>query len=280
MKGRRRKKAKCACCAGHEEETEDSDGTDDNCEESEDQDVPHFTDLGATDRLLSHDGSPHVTDEVFNAASHLVGGILSLLGTAVLVTGASAHANPWAIVSFSLYGASLNFLFWASFCHHAIRGSERLMGCLRKLDYVAIYFLIPGTMTPVCFVCLHSRWEGWVFFGAVWGIALFGAILQIACVGKMALPSWVSMTMYVTMGWCGAFLAIPAYECVQLTGAILLSAGGLAYTIGGVIFTLQAPNPFPGRFGFHEIWHVFVLLGAGFHWALMFFSVWPAMLAQ
>merc|ERR1719422_2037631 len=123
-----------------------------------------FSNHGLIEGPLSHDMSPHVTDEVFNAASHLMGGMVSTLGTAVLITGASAHGNPWAIVAFSLYGASLMLLFYASFAHHAIWGSPDLMKALRLLDYVSIYFLIPGTMTPFCFVCMHNQWEGWVFF--------------------------------------------------------------------------------------------------------------------
>jgi len=227
---------------------------------------------------LSHDHSPHVTDEVFNAASHLMGGLLSVLGTSVLVTGAGAHHSPWGVISFALYGASLMFPFFASFAHHAIKGSPKLMKLLRTLDYVAIYFLIPGTMMPVCFVCLHDSWTGWVFFGTSTGIAIFGVALQTVC--PMELPTWASMTMYVTLGWFGAFLAVPAYKCLELGGALLLLFGGLAYTGGGMIFTLQCPNPVPGKFGFHEIWHVCVLAGAGLHWCCMFFYVWPHMNAN
>jgi len=236
-----------------------------------------FAALGIIDGTLSHDLSPHVTDEVFNAASHLFGALCSILGTSVLVSGASAHRNPWAIVSFSVYGASLIFLFFASFAHHAIKGSPKVMKVLRTMDYVAIYFLIPGTMMPVCLVCLHDTWVGWVFFGTSLGIAIMGVGLQTICKGPLELPMWASMTIYVTLGWFGAFLAVPAYKCLSFGGAMLLLVGGLAYTGGGMIFTFQCPNPIPGRFGFHEIWHVCVLVGAACHYAAIFFYVWPAM---
>lgn len=237
--------------------------------------LPRFADVGIVDGPLSHDGSPHVTDEVFNAASHLMGGLLSVLGTVVLITGASVRHSPWGVVAFSLYGASLMFLFFASFAHHAIKGSPGLMKLLRKLDYVAIYFLIAGTFTPICLVCLHNSWVGWAFFGTSIGLAIFGVALQTLCSGLLELPSWASMTFFVTLGWFGAFLAFPAMPCMGTGGGLLLLAGGLAYTAGGVIFTLQRPNPIPGKFGFHEIWHVFVLFGAAFHWAVMFFFVMP-----
>mmetsp|Transcript_124361 Transcript_124361/g.243878 ORF Transcript_124361/g.243878 Transcript_124361/m.243878 type:complete len:294 (+) Transcript_124361:97-978(+) len=241
------------------------------------EDPTHFTQPGANQRPYSHDHSPHVTDEVFNAASHLMGGMLSLLGSAALIASASAAANPWAIVAFSLYGFSLNFLFWGSFCHHAIRGSDRLMKTLRLLDYVAIYFLIPGTMSPVCLICLHSQWEGWVFFGTSWGLALLGVALQTMCKGGLELPTWASMTMYVTLGWFGFFLSFPAAKCLGPEGIGLIALGGIVYTAGGAIFTSQCPNPVPGKFGFHEIWHIFVLAGAGIHYAFNFFYVRPAM---
>jgi len=234
-----------------------------------------FADHGILDGPLSHDGSPHVTDEVFNAASHLVAGMLSVLGAAVLITGASAHGDPWAITAFSLYSGSLLFLFFSSFAHHGIKGSPRLMEILRRLDYVAIFFLIPGTMTPVCFVCLTGTWVGWVFFGAVWGLSLLGVVMVTSC--PIELPMWASMTMYITLGWFGAFLAVPAYQCLGLEGSSLLGLGGVVYTGGGVVFTLQRPNPLPGRFGFHEIWHLCVMTGAALHWAMVFFYVWPAM---
>lgn len=244
--------------------------------DSGDEDRMHFTLPGATDRPLSHDRSPHVTDEVFNAASHLMGGMLSLLGTAALIARASVAGNVWAIVGYAVYGASLNLLFWGSFCHHAIRGSERLMRCLRKLDYVAIYFLIAGTMTPVCLICLHRTWQGWVFFGAAWALALMGVLLMTLCKGGLELPTWASMTMYVTLGWFGVFMAPPSWPCVTTPGIVLLAVGGVTYTVGGLVFTMQWPNPIPGKFGFHEIWHIFVLLGAAVHYAFIFFYVVPS----
>ncbi|CAJ1402481.1 unnamed protein product [Effrenium voratum] len=272
----------CGCGQGYMgfEETSDDEETDlphQSCcmgshENRDDQ--TRFSNIGLIGEV-SHDGAEHVTDEVFNASSHLFGGLLSVLGSTVLITGAAAQSNVWGVISFSLYGASLVFLFFASFAHHGIKGSKRLMDVLRTLDYVAIYFLIPGTMMPVCFVCLHDSWLGWVFFGTSTGLALVGVCFQTMC--PLEFPMWASMTMYVTLGWFGAFLAFPAYHCIQFGGAMLLLLGGIAYSVGGIIFTLQRPNPIPGKFGFHEIWHVFVLAGAAFHYCTMFFYVYPFM---
>lgn len=234
-----------------------------------------FADVDVIDGPLSHDHAPHPTDEVFNAASHFSAAMLAVLGATVLITGSSAHADPWSIVAFSLYGASLIFLFGASFAHHAIKGSEMLMYVLRLMDYCAIYILIPATATPLCLVCLHNTWIGWVFFGSAWGLSAFGVLLQTTCTGRLRFPMWASMTMFITLGWFGAFLAIPAYKCIGMGGCLLFLVGGVAYTVGGAIFTMQRPNLIPGRFGFHEIWHIFVMVGAATHYAMMFFFVYP-----
>lgn len=197
--------------------------------------------------------------------------MMSVLGTAIMVTACSVHGDALAIVSCAIYGGSLVLLFLASFLHHAIEGRPRLMRCLRTLDYVAIYPLIAGTCTPVSLLCLRWQWLGWTFFGAMWGLAIIGIILQ--CTGNW--PKWASMTMYVTLGWFGGFLFLPVHQCLQPGGCMLLLAGGIAFTGGGVIFSMECPNPVPGRFGFHEIWHICVLIGAALHWAMVWFYVLP-----
>lgn len=222
---------------------------------------------------LSRDGSVHATDEVFNSASHLVGAMLSVLGTVLLVSKASAQGAPWKIVSFAIYGLSLVFLFSASTLHHAIQSTPRVMQLLRMVDYLAIYPLIAGTFTPPCLVFLHHSTVGWAFFGVVWTLSLAGMVLTVRRWEQ--LPKWLSMTLYMALGWLGAFLSVPLYPVAGGGCIAWLGVGGLFYTIGGICFTLERPNPLPGKFGFHEIWHVFVLLGAGSHWLMMLLYVLP-----
>jgi len=222
---------------------------------------------------LSRDHSVHVTDEVFNSASHLMAAMLSLLGMVVLVSQSSAQGAPWKIVSFSIYGLSLVGLFTCSFLHHSINSTPRVMEALRIADYCAIYPLISGSFTPMCLVFFHDSTVGWTFFGVVWALSIFGMVLTITQFQKV--PKWMSMTIYVTLGWLGAFISIPLYTKVGFGGIALLAVGGAFYTIGGVAFTIEKPNPWPGKFGFHEIWHVFVIFGAATHWLLMFLYVLP-----
>ena len=148
----------------------------------------------------SRDGSIHATDEVFNAASHLAALILSILGAAILIVDASAQGAPWKIVSFSIYDASLIFLFGSSTLHHAIEGPWE--DFLRMLDYFAIYPLIAGTFTPLCLVFYHQDPAGWTFFGTIWGLALVGMVLTATCIARV--PKWFSTTLYITLGWLGA----------------------------------------------------------------------------
>ena len=208
---------------------------------------------------LSRDGSPHVTDEVFNSASHLFASMLSLLGTVLLI--AQSAGDAWKIVAFSIYGSSLMFLFACSTLHHAISSTEAIEARLRMLDYLAIYPLISGTFTPLCLIYLRDTVIGWSFFGVAWFLAFAGMIVT-ATFGVDFIPKWLSMTTYITMGWLGGILALWLAPMIGTWGLGLFVLGGLAFTVGGYIFATEHPNPVPGKFGFHEIWHVFVILGA------------------
>lgn len=223
-------------------------------------------------RTKSKDGSINVTDEVFNTISHMAGAIFSLVGLVVLVVFSSVMANPWKIVGFSIYGFSLFFLFLFSCLHHGVEGKEKTEELLRLFDYIAIFPLIAGTFTPLCLVILHNNPLGWSIFGVIWAIAAVGIILKAAL---PKLPKWVFMTLYISMGWIGAIIVIPLFPRIQWQGVSLIALGGVFYTIGAVIFTREKPNPLPGKFGFHEIWHIFVILGALSHFLLMFFYVLP-----
>jgi hemolysin III len=222
-------------------------------------------------REFSRDMSVHATDEVFNAASHLAATMLSCLGTALLVVEASARSEPWKIVSFSIYGAALLFLFGCSTLHHAVTGPWE--AALRMLDYLAIYPLIAGTFTPLCLVFYHDTTTGWIFCGTVWFMAIAG--MAATAVYFTKIPKWLSMTTYVTLGWLGACMSSWLVPMLGWTGFGLFIFGGVLYTAGGYVYTVEHPNPVPGKFGFHEIWHVAVVLAATCHWMLMYFYVLP-----
>lgn len=204
--------------------------------------------------------------EPFNGASHLLGLLLAGAGTFLLLRMAS---GPWQLAAFSIYGATLILLYGASTLYHMLPISERPLRALRILDHIAIYFLIAGTYTPIALVTLHNR-LGWGLLAAVWLIAAAGIPFKLFFLDA---PVWLSTGTYLAMGYLALVAVVPLAQAVSVSGLLWLVAGGIAYTVGAVIYARERPNPFPGRFGHHEIWHLLVLTGSACHFAFMIFHV-------
>lgn len=243
---------------------------------------PFFWRLADLDHVLerSRDGSIHATDEVVNSISHLAACIISVLGSVLLLTksATSGALVPWKIVSFAIYGLSLCNLFACSTIHHAVTTTKYYEGLFQLLDYLAIFPLIAGTFTPLCLVFMYDNVVGWTFLSVVWTISV-GSMAGLSVVGLSVTPKWVTMTLYITLGWFGAFLSFYLYPTYLPVGGIaLLILGGVWYTIGGYVYTTEWPSSdhiVPGRVGFHELWHIFVILGAATHFAMMYVYVLP-----
>ena len=223
------------------------------------------------ERTRSKDHSVHVTDEKFNTASHLVAAIFSAVGAAWLIVQSALVPDPWFIVGHAIYGTSLVGLFLASTLHHGVDASPRVEQLLRTLDYLGIFLLIAGTITPICIGLLRTP-TAWVVLGSVWIVGLAGLTLRAV---RPGLPKWVTSTLYGALGALGIVLAWPVYQATGLGGVGLVAAGGVAYFGGSAIFNLEKPNLVPGVFGFHELWHLFVIAGAGLHFAFMALYVLP-----
>jgi hemolysin III len=207
----------------------------------------------------------HIREPV-NGATHLVGLLLAGAGTILLLRMAK---SPAELVAFGVYGATLMLLYGASTLYHSLTVSERPRRALRALDHIAIYFLIAGTYTPLALITLKGR-LGWSLLAAVWLIALAGIPFKIF---YLHAPVWLSTGTYLAMGYLALVAVVPIAHAVSFGGLAWLITGGLAYTIGAVIYTRQRPDPFPGRFGHHEIWHLLVLAGSGCHFAFMLYHV-------
>ncbi len=200
--------------------------------------------------------------ERFNGLTHLAGAFLALGGAVVLIVIGALKGDPWRIVSFSIYGATLFFLYLSSTLYHSTRG--RAKGIFRKLDHAAIYLLIAGTYTPFTLVTLNGPW-GWTLFGVVWGLALLG-IAQEIWFAKGA--RFLSLAIYLLMGWVALVAVVPLIRALSWPGFALMLAGGAIYTIG-VVFYL-----FDKRFRhFHGIWHLFVLAGSAAHYVAILLYV-------
>jgi hemolysin III len=207
--------------------------------------------------------------EPVNAGTHLVGLLLAAAGTVALLR--LAHGSS-QVVAFGVYGASLILLYGASTLYHSLLLPEPRLRALRTLDHIAIYFLIAGTYTPVALVTLRGPW-GWALLAAAWTVAAAGIPFKIWFLDA---PVWVSTAIYLGMGYMALLALAPLAAVVSMSGLAWLASGGIAYTAGAVIFARQRPDPIPGIFGHHEIWHLLVLVGSGCHFAFMLFHVAPA----
>jgi hemolysin III len=193
--------------------------------------------------------------ERFNGYTHFSGALLALAGAVALIVMGVLKADPWKIVSFSIYGATLFFLYLSSTLYHSTRG--RAKAVFRKLDHSAIYLLIAGTYTPFALVSLNGPW-GWSLFGVVWGMALLGVIQEIWLAKGARI---LSIVIYLLMGWLAIVAVAPLIKALSWTGFAWLAAGGVVYT-AGIAFYL-----FDKRFRhFHGIWHLFVMAGSAVHY--------------
>jgi hemolysin III len=201
--------------------------------------------------------------EPFSGLSHLSGALLGIAALVVLVT--LARGKPWHLSGFAIYGATLIVLYTASTLYHSLPVSERGVKRLRMLDRVGIYLLIAGTYTPLCLVPLRGGW-GWSLLGIVWGLALLGSLIEIAW---RAAPPWIGTTLYLIMGWLAILAFGPLLRTLTGAGLDWLVAGGIVYSVGAVICLTERPRLWPGVFGAHELWHLFVLGGSACHFVLM-----------
>ncbi|MBI2963251.1 MAG: hemolysin III family protein [Deltaproteobacteria bacterium] len=201
--------------------------------------------------------------EPFSCYSHLAGALAAIAGLAVLIV--LSEGDPWRLASFSIYGGSLILLYLASAFYHGLLVPIAQRKWLNRLDHVAIFLLIAGTYTPVCLITLRGGW-GWSVFGVIWGAALAGALIKLFF---PALPRRVSATIYVAMGWAALVAVVPLVRAFPPSALAWLLAGGLLYTGGAIVYTTRRPNPLPRVFGFHEIFHLFVLGGSAAHFVFL-----------
>jgi len=203
-------------------------------------------------------------EERINVLSHALGFVLSVFALALLVTYASRYGSVVHVLSFGVFGLSLVILYAASTVYHSTTNPAR-RARMRIVDHAAIYVLISGTYTPILLVILSGT-LGWVMFGISWGLALIGIILKLFFTGRY---SHASTAMYVFMGWLVIFAIKPLIDSFSAEGLWWLFAGGMAYTVGAIIYSFK-------KIKFHHaIFHVFVLLGSACHFVCVYFYVLP-----
>lgn len=200
---------------------------------------------------------------------HLPASIVAIAGAVFLLLLADSAR---AYVGGAIFGASLILLYTTSAAYHRITWSPRLRGIARRLDHSMIFILIAGTYTPFCLLVLNTAW--WIsMLSVVWGIAAAGIILKVTWPGA---PKWLGVTLYVIVGWLALVTAPQLLAWFTIGSLALLLLGGILYTLGGVIYALRKPDPYPRVFGYHEVFHVLVITGTVLHYTLVAIYLLPA----
>ena len=205
--------------------------------------------------------------EPINGFTHLAGAILSFVGLLALVIKTTL-TNPTIIniTAVIVFGISMILLYSASATYHLVVSSDKVISFLRKLDHSMIFVLIAGSYTPFCLIALED-FKGWILFTIIYAIAILGVLFKMLW---FKCPRWVSTIIYIGMGWMAIFIIGPLCRVISSQGVFLLALGGIFYTIGGVIYGVKPKYLKFKHLGFHEIFHIFVLLGSLTHFLCVF----------
>ncbi|KYG57727.1 PAQR family membrane homeostasis protein TrhA [Planococcus maritimus] len=208
--------------------------------------------------------------EPFNALSHLVGALLSFSALLAMAIKAAYSQAPAAhVTAVVIFGISLILLYTASTVYHSVKARPEVIAFFRKLDHSMIFLLIAGSYAPFCLIALEGT-LGWSIFAIVALLGISGILFKMIWFHS---PRWLSTAIYILMGWIIVFAAAPLAASMSAAGLWLLIAGGLLYTIGGVIYWLK-PDFLSSRYlGFHEIFHIFILLGSTCHFLAVYLYV-------
>ncbi len=200
-----------------------------------------------------------------SSISHLLGFVLAVIGTVFLTIKGSQSGGLLYAGTFLIFGLTMIFLYLASASYHWFDLKERGTLVLRKLDHAMIYVLIAGTYTPMCAIVLNGYWRAGLLI-AIWALALGGIFLTLF---YFKAHRWLTTGIYILMGWLVVIALKPMSASMPLSGFAWLLGGGIAYTIGGVIYgRKRSLIHFPG-FGFHEVFHIFVIIGSVCHYLMM-----------
>ncbi|WMJ80552.1 hemolysin III family protein [Clostridium sp. MB40-C1] len=206
--------------------------------------------------------------EPINGFTHLFGAVVSLVGLIVLILKAliSYPSSNLKVTSVIIFGVSLIFLYTASSVYHLVNSTDKVIKLLRRLDHSMIFILIAGTYTPICLVVLQGKLR-WSIFIAVWSMALAGVLFKMIWFN---MPRWLSTMFYILMGWFVVLFINPVSQSISMAGVVWLVLGGVFYTLGGIMYALKWPNLNLKFMGFHEIFHIFILLGSFSHYMCIF----------
>lgn len=206
-----------------------------------------------------------------SAITHFIGMLMAIFASTPLLIKAANNPDKVHIISLAIFMVSMILLYAASATYHSLNLSQRTNRILRKIDHMMIFVLIAGSYTPICLIVLRNS-VGNLLLALIWGIAIIGILIKafwITC------PKWFSSILYIAMGWLCVIAFAPLVNALSMKAFGWLLAGGIIYTVGGIIYALKLPifNSKHKNFGSHEIFHLFVMGGSICHFILMYYYV-------
>lgn len=200
-----------------------------------------------------------------SSETHFIGACFSLVGLFFLIgQGVYQNITPQMMIAVIIFGISLIALYSASAIYHFFSGSEKIKTILRKLDHSMIYVLIVGTYTPVVVACMEAP-HSYYFLGVLWSVALIGIVMKICWINA---PRTLTTLIYLILGWSIVF-DFQSFQGIPLMCLMMIASGGIAYSIGAFIYIFKKPN-LTKDFGFHELFHIFVMLGSFLHYLAIY----------
>ena len=208
-----------------------------------------------------------------SAITHFIGMLMAIFAAVPLLIKAAHEPSRIYIISLTIYAASLILLYAASTTYHTFDISPKVNTLLKKIDHMMISVLIAGSYTPVCLLVLKGR-TGIILLSIVWALAIAGILIKAFWV---YCPKWVSSVLYIGMGWTCVLAFTQILNNLSPAAFGWLLAGGIIYTVGGVIYALKLPifNSKHKNFGSHEIFHLFVMGGSACHFIVMYAFLLP-----
>ena len=204
-----------------------------------------------------------------SAITHGIGMLLAVVGATPLIVKAARSADVLHVFAVSVFILTMILLYLASTLYHSVNSTAKVNRRLKKMDHMMIFVMIAGSYTPVCLIVLHGR-TGYILCALVWTVAIIGMLIKafwITC------PKWFSSIIYISMGWLCVLAMVPLVQALPAAAFVWLVAGGVIYTVGGIIYALKLPlfNSRHQFFGSHEIFHLFVMAGSLCHYVVMFY---------
>lgn len=203
--------------------------------------------------------------EPINTVTHFIGAILAFIGMIAMIVKGIMESHTVYLVGGIVFGISMILLYSASTIYHWYKGKAQTILRLRKLDHAMIFVLIAGTYTPVCLLALKGT-LGYVLLILVWSLAIIGTISKVLFIN---MPRWLSAGMYLFLGWLSIFFIVPIYKALPIGGFTWLVIGGVLYTIGSIFYASKSEKIKLGNFGFHEIFHLFIMAGTLAHYIMI-----------